>query len=231
MSGEDSTAQPIRVVLITGAPGSGKTTAAERLARLYRVPAAVVDADWLAGIWPWREDEGLYRLIADNLAAVMAGHRRHGARVLVVSGVFLPGRVLAAMRDLLADPAYTWVAYGLRANASTIGDRIAGYRGVQDPALRASMSALDAEVGGVPGVREIRTDGLAAEDVLAAICAAERADGLEVGDIGAPQPAAEPVPLGLRDAAALGEKALIGRGVPAETAAECVRRLIAAWSG
>ena len=172
--------EPVRVVAITGAPGVGKTALGVQLGRCYVNSTAMVDLDWLSNIWPWQPDEPLLRLIADNLTAVLRRHREWGARIIVVSGVLLPGRVLAWIGHLLEDPEFRWVFYGLRASTETIWSRIAGFTGVQDIEVRMSMAELDSEVQRIPDVRIIQTDHLSTREVLDAVLIAEAADGVQL---------------------------------------------------
>lgn len=182
--------EPVRVVAITGAPGAGKTTLGVQLGRCYVNTTAMVDLDWLSNVWPWQPDEPLFKLIADNLTAVLWRHREWGARIIVVSGVLLPGRVLAWTGHLLEDPGFRWVFYGLRASPETIRSRIAGFTGVQDVDLRMSMADLDGEVQRIPDVRIIQTDQRSAREVLDAVLAAEAADGIQLR--GSPPARTEP---------------------------------------
>ena len=81
----------MRVVLVGGAPGVGKTTVARRLHHLAArgtslVQWVEVDALWLHQ--SWRVDESTKRMVQSNLAAVMTNALIAGVDVLVVTWVF-----------------------------------------------------------------------------------------------------------------------------------------------
>ncbi len=81
----------MRVVLLGGAPGVGKTTAARWLLHIAArgeslVQWVDVDALWLHQ--PWRVDERTKRMVQSNLAAVMTNALTAGVEVLVVTWVF-----------------------------------------------------------------------------------------------------------------------------------------------
>ena len=177
----------MRVVVLTGAPGVGKTETGRRLVRRYRVPAALIDTDTIADVHPWTAEPRTYELIARNLRSCLAAYRDWGARVVVISGVLLPGRSLDALRDLLADPTLTWVFYGLRASRGALAARVRGDTKVQEAAGRIGWSFLDEEVPDVPDVRLLDTDGVPLERVVDRLAAAEARD-LPTEMIAAPAP-------------------------------------------
>jgi chloramphenicol 3-O-phosphotransferase len=87
----EGTVHPMRVVLVGGAPGVGKSTVARRLLHIAArgrslVQWVDVDALWLHQ--PWRVDERTKRMVQSNLAAVMANAQIAGVDVLVVTWVF-----------------------------------------------------------------------------------------------------------------------------------------------
>jgi LDH2 family malate/lactate/ureidoglycolate dehydrogenase len=225
-----------RVVAITGAPASGKTTVAQLLGRSYSCPAAVIDNDWLANVWPWHEDQDLYDLIADNLTSVLGRLRSYGAEIVVVCGVLLPNRVLASMDALLNDPALEWVFYGLRATPETLAARVRAFSEVQDPDLRSSMAKLDLEVSQVPGIRELHTDNMTIHEVLQLVLAQEETDGQPVrraesaGPAGASAERAtmKALELPADRAKSLVSNGLTGRGVDPSTAGAVATELVAA---
>ncbi|WP_157531561.1 MULTISPECIES: Ldh family oxidoreductase [unclassified Kitasatospora] len=166
----------VRVVVLTGAPGAGKTEAGRRLVRRYQVPAALIDTDAVADVYPWQADERLYAVLGRNLRACLDSYLEWGARVVVLSGVMLPGRTLDQFADLLADPRLEWVFYGLRARPEELAARILADTKVQEADGRLSWSHLDEEVATVPGIRQLETGALTAAQVVDLIAAAEAAD-------------------------------------------------------
>lgn len=177
-----------RVVVVTGPPGVGKTETARRLVRRYRVPAALIDTDTVADVYPWRADEALYAVLGRNLRNCLDSYRAWGAKIVVVSGVLLPGRSLEQFADLLADDSLEWVFYGLRAGRAELAARIRGDHKVQEAEERLSWSHLDQEVPSVPGVRLVDTGPLALSAVVDVLAAQEAAD-LPPGSVtGPPRP-------------------------------------------
>ncbi|GEM_PF-678005 len=163
----------MRIVVLTGAPGVGKTEVGRRLVCGYALPGAVLDTDSVAGIHPWRVDEDLHALIAANLGTCLAGFRQWGARIVVVSGVLLPDRLLPHLQPLIDDPKLDWVFYGLRAEPDELARRILADHKFQDADGRLSWRHLDAEVPQVPGVRLIDTTRLSLAAVVDEILAQE----------------------------------------------------------
>jgi LDH2 family malate/lactate/ureidoglycolate dehydrogenase len=217
--------RPVRVVGITGAPGVGKTSVAERLGRVLPGPTVTIDLDHLAAVWPWREDDALLDLMAINLRSTLPRAVAWGARTVVVSGVVLPGRLHPRLRPLLDDPHLEWHWYGLRARATTLHRRIASFHGVQDAELRESMAGLDALVAEVPSVVQVLTDDLTVDEVVAQILRLEQTSG---------QPA--PMPPSTQrsevqdddDVRRWAVRALTRRRVPGESALALVERLMTA---
>ncbi|MBA0052909.1 hypothetical protein E0L36_19125 [Streptomyces sp. AJS327] len=171
----DRTSPPagLRVVVVTGAPGVGKTRLAHQLVARYAVPAAAIDCDPV--VYPWQSTESLYALMADTLRASIPVYRDWGSRVIVISGVVLAGRALEPLRAVFEELGADWVCYGLRATPDALAARIRRDAGSEHYVEgRLAESFLDAEVPGVPGVREIDTSALSATEVADAVVAAER---------------------------------------------------------
>ncbi|WHM37874.1 Ldh family oxidoreductase [Streptomyces sp. BPTC-684] len=223
-------AEKVRVVVLTGAPGAGKTETGRRLVRRYRVPAALIDTDAIGDVYPWQADERLYAVLGRNLRACLDTYLEWGARVVVVSGVLLPGRTLDQFADLLADARLEWVFYGLRARPEDLAARILADTKVQEADGRLSWSHLDAEVAGVPGIRNVATHTLTLDEVVDRIAASEAAD-LPMGTVtpatGRVRPAPDarvPQDEVLRVCGAALEEA----GFPADVAFDTAAELIAA---
>jgi hypothetical protein len=84
-------AQPVRVLIICGAPGTGKTVVAwevgHRLQRLG-LPHAVLDTDELDRVWPKPESvDDLIAVTRENLRALWDTFSGLGTRHLVLCGV------------------------------------------------------------------------------------------------------------------------------------------------
>ncbi|MCK2244361.1 MULTISPECIES: hypothetical protein [unclassified Crossiella] len=166
----------MRVLVITGAPGVGKTHVAQRLVSCYRVPVAVLDCDPF--VHPWESGEPLYRLMAAELGARIPAYREWGARVIVVHGVILAGgRTYEPVLEVLCALGTTPVVYGLCAGPDALADRIR-----QDHAAphlvtgRLALTHLDQDVPEVPGVRLIETTHRDEQAVVTEIARQELAD-------------------------------------------------------
>ncbi|MDO0925007.1 Ldh family oxidoreductase [Streptomyces sp. TG1A-8] len=165
-----------RIVVLTGAPGAGKTETGRRLVRRYRVPAALIDTDAVADIHPWQAGERLYEVLDRNLRTCLDSYRAWGARVVVISGVMLPGRNLERFADLLADPTTEWVFYGLRAAPAQLAVRIRADTKVQEADERLTWAHLDEELASVPAIRLVDTNPLTLEEVVDRITEYEASD-------------------------------------------------------
>ncbi|WP_167535375.1 hypothetical protein [Streptomyces nitrosporeus] len=162
-------------MVVTGAPGVGKTRLGHQLVTRYSVPAAAMDCDPV--VHPYDGGEEIYDLMASALRAAVPVYQDWGARVVVVTGVVLAGRAYDRLHkvfeELGADPVY----YGLRAEEEALAARIendAGGRHFIEG--RLAELYLDAEVPDVPGVRLIDTTHLTLMEAVDAVAALERAE-------------------------------------------------------
>jgi hypothetical protein len=94
---------PMRVVLLGGVPGVGKTSVARQLLHIAAHGTSLVqwvdvDALWLHQ--PWRVDERTKRMVQSNLAAVMNNGLIAGVEVLLVTWVFQSPEMHALVRRL-----------------------------------------------------------------------------------------------------------------------------------
>jgi adenylylsulfate kinase len=123
-----------RVLWLNGTVGAGKTTVGATIADLLASrgeAVAFVDIDALGAAWPRSPDDPFNtRLVADNLAAVVANFAAAGVRSLVVAGVIQDGRDLDRYQRAIG-VAITLVR--LVAQASEIEDRLRRRHGEVDP--------------------------------------------------------------------------------------------------
>ncbi|MFF3958346.1 AAA family ATPase [Streptomyces sp. NPDC001890] len=157
---------PTRVILLTGAPGVGKTEVSRRLTKRLPGRVALIDLDAIAAVHPWRADEALFDLMTRNLTALLPAYEEWGADSVVVAGVVVPGMVYDRLRRLFTDERWDWSVYGLRAGAATLAERINGDTKCQDAGARLADRGLDALVGAIPDATHIDTDGLSLTEVV-----------------------------------------------------------------
>ncbi|MFJ8047976.1 AAA family ATPase [Streptomyces luteogriseus] len=154
------------VLLLTGAPGVGKTEVSRRLVGRLPGRVALIDLDAIAAIHPWRADDTLFDLMSGNLTALLPAYLSWGADYIVVAGVVVPGMVYDRLHGLFTDERLQWRIYGLRAGPTALAERIRRDTKYQDGEARMADSGLDSLVGAIPGVIQIDTDGLTLAGVV-----------------------------------------------------------------
>ncbi|MFF5780772.1 AAA family ATPase [Streptomyces virginiae] len=164
-----------RVILLTGAPGVGKTEVSRRLTGHLPGRVALIDLDAIAAIHPWRADETLFDLMSGNLTALLPAYLDWGADYIVVAGVVVPGMMYDRLRPLFANERLDWRIYGLRASAAALAERISQDAKYQDSESRMADSGLDSLVGDIPDAIQIDTDQLSLAGVVECISDHERA--------------------------------------------------------
>jgi LDH2 family malate/lactate/ureidoglycolate dehydrogenase/broad-specificity NMP kinase len=219
----------MRVVMITGAPGVGKTEVARALAGRYGESSAVIDTDAISDVRPWKADERLYRLIAVNLAACVIGFKAAGVRTLVVSGALVPGRAFDHLAPLLQDVTLRWTIYALRAAPTELAARARNDGKTQDADTRITWAHLNDEVARIDGAHVIDTTELTLDDVVAEITARELMLGIAIKKVDrdiVPSPAVIEVPVD--EAMTTASEALTRSGFSEDRAALVVKDLLAA---
>jgi LDH2 family malate/lactate/ureidoglycolate dehydrogenase len=215
----------VRVVVITGAPGAGKTEVGRRLADRWPGPSVVVDTDGLAGISPWQVDERLFALIAGNLRACMRGFLDWGAQCVIVTGVIVPDGTLGQIADLVEDPDLDWRFYGLQATEEVLAARVLADPKFQDPQQRLKWMSINHEIEAIPCIRLIDTTALGLNEVVDAILDSETRQAVRSRRQAR---RAEVVTVPVGEARLRCTAALRGAGVPASLAGLVVAELIAA---
>jgi len=166
----------LRVVIITGAPGVGKSETARRLTATYRVKAACLETDDVACISPWAVDEDLYRLMGHNVAACLPNFRRWGAGVTVVAGVLLPGRALPWVEQAIETCGLRLARiYALTAEQDEIRRRIGADPKPQQPGHRLAWTWLDEEARAIPRATVLDTTRMPLSSVTGRLAAMEAA--------------------------------------------------------
>ncbi|MFH8367693.1 hypothetical protein [Streptomyces sp. NPDC018031] len=165
----------MRIVVITGAPGVGKTRLGHQLVARYGVPSAAMDCDPV--VYPWDGDQPLYDLMASTVRATLPVYRDWGARVVVISGVVLANRAYERFQKVFQDLGAEAVYYGLRADPDALAARIGNDPGGEHFIEgRLAERHLDAEVPDVPGIRLVDTSRLSLREATDAVASRELAE-------------------------------------------------------
>src|SRR6185437_3917033 len=101
----------------------------------------------------------------------LPGYREWGVRLVVLSGVLLPGRALDHFADLMADASMSWRFFGLRADEHELRRRVHNDVKYQGADERMSWAFLDEEVPRIPGVTLVDTTDLSVDEVVDALVA------------------------------------------------------------
>lgn len=162
---------PPTMVVLTGAPGVGKSTAAVRLAAKMPCPTLLVEADALGCLFPWIETRELYELICSNLSSLLDHAIRKGIRDFILAGVLIPGNLLDPVMEVVNKAGITSRGYALRARPDILTSRIC-FDTTSEAATRLQDRGLDALLRNFKG-HDLDTDDLTPSEVVEAILAAE----------------------------------------------------------
>ena len=150
----------MRIIVITGAPGVGKTETARRLTVSYHTKAACLETDDVARTSPWVVDEALYRLMGANVAACLPHFEQWGASVVVVAGVLAPTRALPWIERAIQTRGFRLARiYALVADPDEIRRRIDADPKPQPPGPRLAWTWLNEEVRAISGATVLDTTG------------------------------------------------------------------------
>lgn len=162
---------PPTMVVLTGAPGVGKSTAGVRLAARMSCPTLLVEVDALGSLFPWIETRELYELICSNLSSLLDHATRRGIRDFILVGVLIPGNLLDPVMEVVNKAGITSRGYALRARPDILTSRICN-DAASEAATRLEDRGLDDLLHNFKG-HQLDTVGLTPPEVVESILAAE----------------------------------------------------------
>jgi predicted kinase len=158
----------VRIVLVGGAPGVGKTTATRRLLDVAVAGATTmqvvdVDALWLHA--PWRVDDRTKAMVHANITAVLANALVAGIDVVVVTWVFQD----AVMHDLVRSLAPAGVDVTTVQLVVSEATWRARFESDRRPPIDAFFESRYAGAQSTPVDHRIDTDGRTPEQIATAL--------------------------------------------------------------
>lgn len=146
----------MRVLLVTGAPGSGKTTVLMTIGDILEAgdrPYALVDLDWLAWVRPDSARATVREVLTWNLASVLASYRDAGIRDIVASR-FLPDPSHLEAVEAALPPGASLTVVRLEVPHGELERRLAGRDTPEDRAGHLAMARDE-----VPVADAVTVDG------------------------------------------------------------------------
>ena len=154
-------------IIITAAPGVGKTTVFEVLARKLPGKAGLLDGDAVGRLVPFRLSEEWLNLVQDNIAACARNFAGCGIRYFVTCFCLPTQERLNRLTGLLRRLGYRVHAIALIADEESLGERNRERGGceVRDAAEFAEALRCHRGIMQLQGVTFIDTTGMSAERV------------------------------------------------------------------
>ncbi|WP_281886259.1 hypothetical protein [Paenibacillus sp. YYML68] len=155
----------MKIIVITGAPGVGKTETGRQLVNLYQSNSAWIDTDAFASISPFVINDEFYKLAGNNLKSCINNYYQWGIENLIISGVILPGGIYDQITQIRNEEVYTWKFYFLNAEMEIIRNRIVNDYKPQDAEQRLSWLHLNDNSNELPNCRVINNSNKTIKEV------------------------------------------------------------------
>ena len=171
----------MKVILLTGAPGVGKSTLLPLLGEALPAPAAFLDGDAVGCTRPTERTLERLNLIQDNIVACARNFARWGATHLIAGYVLPSQERLERLRGLLRTDGFPVLAVALVADDEALVRRCRGqcdrpaWRHAEDEYIAESLGC-NAGVKSLANVLTIDTTGMSPDDVVRTIAQAAGED-------------------------------------------------------
>jgi hypothetical protein len=162
---------PVRVVLLGGAPGIGKSTVGASLLTLAQAGQELlqwVDVDSLWHHQPWRVDERMKAMVQENLRSVADHAAQAGVDVLVITWVFQSVEMQRLVTTLLPSGTET-TSIQLLAGHDVWSRRFESDR--ERPDVNDFYESRYAGAQATPADHVVETDGLSPMEVARRVAA------------------------------------------------------------
>ena len=180
----------MHVIVITGAPGIGKTAVLPRVVELLPEKAAFLDGDCIGRTCPTQRTLERLNLIQDNIRACADNFARWGADNLVTGFVFPSAERVQRITDILRSAGHAVSVVALVAEEATVLCRHKKKSGdhSHDAECLAEAIRCNTSIRNLDGVEMIDTTHMTLEQMVSAIVQAASNNRLEATLDSAPQP-------------------------------------------
>lgn len=162
----------MRIVLLGGAPGVGKSTTARELLRFAASGPVFVQWVEVDALWshqPWRVDEATVAMLHANLKAVMSNAAAAAVEVLIVTWVFQDSAMQDLLRRLAPDSSHISTVQ-LRLGEESWRQRFTA--DVARPRIDHFFEGRYRQAQATDADHVVNVDGLAPDEIAAAVSGA-----------------------------------------------------------